>query len=72
MALLARIHDLEQLNSQFIISTHSPILLAYPNAQIYVLTEDKITLTPYKETEHYIITKQFINNPDGMLKHLLC
>ena len=71
MALLARIRELEKLNSQFIIATHSPILLAYPNAQIYVLTDDKIILTPYKETEHYMITKQFLNNPEGMLKHLL-
>jgi predicted ATPase len=71
MALLARMYELEKLNSQFIIATHSPILLAYPNAQIYVLSDDKIKLTPYKETEHYIITKQFINNPEQMLKHLL-
>jgi len=71
MALLARMYELEKLNSQFIIATHSPILLAYPNAQIFVLTDDKITMTPYKETEHYIITKQFINNPERMLKHLL-
>ncbi|MCL2815423.1 MAG: AAA family ATPase [Oscillospiraceae bacterium] len=71
MALLARMYELEKLNSQFIIATHSPILLAYPNAQIFVLTNDKITPTPYKETEHYIITKQFINNPERMLKHLL-
>jgi len=71
MALLARMYDLVKSNSQFIIATHSPILLAYPNAQIFVLTDDKITLTPYQETEHYILTKQFINNPEGMLKHLL-
>jgi len=72
MALLTRIHDLEKLNSQFIIATHSPILLSYPGAQIFVLTEDDIILTPYEETEHYILTKQFINNPEGMLRHLLC
>lgn len=71
MALLVRIYELENLNSQFIIATHSPILLSYPNAQIFVLSEGKITLTPYKETEHYIITKQFLNNPEGMLHHLL-
>ena len=70
MALLSRMNDLEKSNSQFIIATHSPILLAYPDSQIFVLSDDKITLTPYKETEHYIITKQFINNPEGMLTHL--
>jgi len=71
MALLSRINELEKRNSQFIIATHSPILLAYPDAQIFVLTNDKITLTPYKETEHYMITKEFINNPERMLKYLL-
>lgn len=71
MALLARIYELEKSDSQFIIATHSPILLAYPNSQIFVLSDDKIALTPYKETEHYMITKQFVNNPEGMLKHLL-
>lgn len=71
MALLARIHDLAENNSQFIIATHSPILLTYPKAQIYVLSEGGITLTPYWETEHFMVTKQFINNPDAMLRHLL-
>lgn len=71
MTILARIHELTKLNSQFIIATHSPILLAYPNAQIYVFSEDNITLTTYKETEHYMITKQFLNNPEGILMHLL-
>ena len=71
MALLARMYDLVKQNSQFIIATHSPILLAYPGAQIFVLKENGITLTPYEETEHYVITKQFLNNPDGMLKYLM-
>jgi predicted ATPase len=71
MALLSAISNLVKQDSQFIIATHSPILLAYPNAQIFVFTDEGITLTPYKETEHYIIAKQFLNNPEGMLKHLL-
>ncbi len=71
LALLVQISDLVKENSQFIIATHSPILLAYPDAQIFVLSEKGIALTPYEETEHYIITKQFLNNTDGMLRHLL-
>ena len=70
-ALLVFIAELADSGSQFIISTHSPILMAYPGAQIYVLTESGITLTPYQETEHYILTKQFLNQPEGMLKQLL-
>ena len=71
MAFLCRMNDLVKQHSQFIIATHSPILLAYPDAQIFVLNDDKIELTPYKKTEHYSLTKQFLNNPEGILKHLL-
>ena len=71
MTLLALIHALVKNNSQFIIATHSPILLAYPNAEIYELKEEEIRLTTYKNTEHYTLTRQFLNNPEGVLKHLL-
>lgn len=71
LALLAQINELANNDSQFIIATHSPILLAFPGADIYVLNDDSISLTPYEETEHYMLTKQFLNNPDGILKHLL-
>ncbi len=71
MTLLAAIDSLAKNNSQFIIATHSPILMAYPDADIFVLTDDDIRLTPYEETEHYTLTKQFLNNPQKMLKYLL-
>ena len=71
MTLMARMKQLERQNSQFIIATHSPILMAYPGAEIYELTEEEIKLTPYKETEHYIITKQFLDHPERMLNYLL-
>jgi predicted ATPase len=49
--------------SQIIIATHSPILLAYPNADIYSLDESGISLIAYEDTEHYRITKSFLDNP---------
>lgn len=70
LSLLACINDLVKNNSQFIIATHSPILLAYPNADIYVLNDENIAQTPYKKTEHYNLTKQFLDNPERMLKYL--
>jgi predicted ATPase len=70
-ALLARMAELVRQGSQFIVATHSPILLAFPDADIFVLTEDGIKLTPYGETEHYVLTKQFLDNPGRML-HYLC
>lgn len=71
MTLLAQINQLANNNSQFIISTHSPILLAFPGAAIYVLSEDGIVPTPYEETEPYILTKQFLNQTPKILKYLL-
>jgi predicted ATPase len=71
LTVLSVMHDLVKAQSQFIIATHSPILLSYPNADIYVLTDDGIELTSYKETEHYTLTKNFLDSPERMLKHLL-
>jgi predicted ATPase len=71
MGLLAAMHDLVGKGSQFIVATHSPILLGYPGAAIYVLTEGAIARVPYTETEHYVITRSFLNNPGGMLRELL-
>lgn len=71
LSLIARISELLNEGSQFIIATHSPILMAFPNADIFVLSENSINLTPYEETEHYLITKCFLNNPQGMLKELI-
>ena len=67
LSLLVKINELVKLNSQFIIATHSPILLAFPDSEILMLNENGIKSTPYEETEHYIVTKQFLNNPEKML-----
>jgi predicted ATPase len=71
LALLAQIHALVKKDSQFLIATHSPILMAYPDADIFVLEEDGIKRTPYEQTEHYLLTKRFLNNREQMLKELL-
>lgn len=70
MSLMVVMHDLAEKNSQFIISTHSPILTAYPNALIYELNESGINRVPYRETGNYIITKRFLDDPDKMIKNL--
>lgn len=71
MAVITRIKELVAMGSQFIIATHSPILMAYPGAKIYQLKEDRIESVSYRETDHYIITREFMNNTDKMLKILL-
>lgn len=71
MALLCRIHELVKQGSQFIIATHSPILMAYPDSDIYLADQaQKITLTQYKETEHYKLTRDFMNHPEQMISYL--
>lgn len=71
MALIAEIHRLVQQESQFIISTHSPILMAYPNADIYEMSEVGLKKTPYQQTRHYIISHDFLNAPQKMVRYLL-
>ena len=71
MQLLIRIDELVKQNSQFIISTHSPILMAYPDAAIYQFSETGIEALKFKDTEHYKITKMFIDQPEYMMKYLL-
>ncbi len=55
---------LKNRNTQFIISTHSPILMGIPQATIYEITEDSMKQVNYKETDHYRITKTFLDDPD--------
>ena len=57
--------------AQFLIATHSPILMAYPNATIFQMSEDGPFEIPYRETEHYAVTKRFLNQPEEMLEVLL-
>lgn len=67
LRLLWDIHSLVSDGSQFIIATHSPILMAYPDAEILRFSDTGIERTEYRQTEHYQITKQFLDNPQRML-----
>lgn len=72
LAAIARIHQLVKYgNSQLVIATHSPILLAYPYATIYLYDETGIHEVAYEETEHYQVTRSFLNNPERSLRELL-
>ncbi|MGM0903949.1 MAG: AAA family ATPase [Bacillota bacterium] len=71
MSMLTRIHDLVKEDSQFIIATHSPIIMAYPDAVIYEFSEKGIKERKLEETNHYQIMKQFFNDKGRMIHHLL-
>jgi predicted ATPase len=67
LTALARIHQLVNADSQLIIATHSPILMAYPDAYIYACSPEGIELIDYYETEHYRVMRNFVTNPKRML-----
>jgi predicted ATPase len=70
LACLRIIHDLIKAKSQFVIATHSPILMAYPGATIFALTDRGIRKTDYESTEHYRITRMFLERRQAMLQEL--
>lgn len=71
LALLKLIHDLAEEHCQFIISTHSPLLLGYPGARIYHLSEKGLADVEYEETEHYALTRDFLLDRERYLRRLL-
>lgn len=70
LTLLGEMHQLAEQDSQFIVATHSPILMAYPGARIYQLSENGIEPVQYQETEHYQLTRRFLEDPERMLRYL--
>jgi len=71
LSVLTLIHRLVYHNSQLIIATHSPILLAYPDASIYQFSENGISPIDYTDTENYQVTKNFLNRHEKMTEILL-
>jgi predicted ATPase len=71
LALIRRMHELVADGSQFIVASHSPIILGYPDARIYVLSESGIVETPYEETEQYELTRSFLDDRHRFLHYLL-
>jgi predicted ATPase len=70
LSLISMIRDMENQGSQFIIATHSPILMAYPGATILSFDDLPARPVPYSELEHVNLTRDFLNHPDRFLRHL--
>lgn len=71
LSMLAKIHELVGENSQFIIATHSPIIMAYPDSKIIEFTEHGAMETSLEDTGHYRLMKQFFDDRERLLHHLL-
>jgi predicted ATPase len=70
MTALASIHTLVEDDSQFIIATHSPILLAYPRSKIVLLGAEGFREVKYEQTEHYAVMRRFLNDYPRMVEEL--
>ncbi|GAB3931680.1 AAA family ATPase [Mucilaginibacter myungsuensis] len=72
LAFMSVINELERGGrAQFIIATHSPMLICYPGATTLQFDNDGVRETTYEDTEHYYLTKSFLNNPSTYLHHLI-
>jgi predicted ATPase len=71
LALMRRIHELVLEHSQFVVATHSPILLGYPDATILELGDDGIRRVDYDQTQQVELTRAFLDDPQSFLRHLL-
>lgn len=71
LSLLLRIHDCAREGAQFIIATHSPILLSLPDAQILNFTPEGIAPCTYEETDSFRIYGMFLKNREQFLRYLL-
>jgi predicted ATPase len=71
LALMRRMHELVAEHSQFVVATHSPILLGYPEATILELSEDGIRRVAFDETQQVELTRSFLEDRGRFLRHLL-
>jgi predicted ATPase len=70
LTFIAALKQMVAEDSQFIIATHSPIILAFPEAQILQFQDGRIQEVKYKELEHVNLTRDFLNRPESFLQHL--
>lgn len=71
LEFLVLLDSLVKQDSQLVIATHSPIIMSYPHAKIYSFSDKGIVPIAYEDTEHYRVTRTFLDNPARMLKHLI-
>ena len=71
LVFLAAMHSLIERESQFVIATHSPIIMAYPEATIYEFSTGGIREVAYRDTEHFRVTHAFLSRTEQMVKELM-
>ncbi|MEZ5377649.1 MAG: AAA family ATPase [Acidimicrobiales bacterium] len=71
LRLLAIMHDATEAGAQFVIATHSPVLMAFPHATIYEFGNDGAQQCSYDEIESVQLWRNFLDEPDRFFRHLL-
>jgi predicted ATPase len=71
LALLRRLHELLEHDCQFVVATHSPVLLGFPGARIYLLDEDGVRAIEYDDAPQVELTRAFLDAPERFLRELL-
>ncbi len=70
LQLIALMKDRMANDCQFIVATHSPMLMAFPDSTIYVFSGNTVTPTAYADVEHVQLTRSFLDNPQRFLRHI--
>ena len=70
LAFIAALKQMVAQEAQFIIATHSPIIMAFPDAEILQFDGAQIQSASYDDLEHVRLTRDFLNNPEAYLRHL--
>ncbi|WP_345243205.1 AAA family ATPase [Pontibacillus salipaludis] len=70
LSLISMIKEMVKKDAQFIIATHSPMLMALPDADIYQIEEGELTNVSFGDIEHVKLTKDFLNHPERFIRHL--
>ena len=68
LALMTMMQDMLAEGAQFIVATHSPILLAFPGATIFSFDRTPVEVVPYEELDHVVLTREFLNAPERFLR----
>ncbi len=72
LIFLRVLKTLESKNCQVILATHSPLLMAYPNAELFRIEDDgQLKKASFRETNHYLLMREFIKNPDEFINRML-
>lgn len=71
MTLICEIDRLRKLDSQFIIATHSPMLMSLPDSEVLAIGDNGVSRVDYRETEHFQLMRRFLDNPERFLQYLL-